>query len=170
MVPSLFWSAAVLVPISMYCYRLLEPKLLWIFLGLSLIPIFLPNAWLDRLRIGRTTKVYKRLGVHLVNKVTQNGELINAWVKKKHPEYRAVTADRSSVKRLVRQSYMFEKFHLLCFVFFLLLMGHAGINGHWGWLVVISVANIAYNVYPNLLQQYLRVRVSAVTKRQSASR
>jgi hypothetical protein len=162
MIPNLFWSAINLAPISVYCYTLLQPKLFWIFLGTSLFALFLPNKMLDRLRIGRTRRIYKRLGVHWVNKITQNGELINKWVRKKYPDHKAVTPDRASISKLISQSYLFEKFHLIVFLFFGFTNIHALVKGHWGWAVVILLTNIAYNVYPNLLQQYMRMRLSGI--------
>ena len=160
-VPNLVWSVLNLTPISVYCYTTLEPRWFFVFSAVSLVPMFLRNSFLDRLQIGTTPGVYKRLGVHWVNKVAQSGDIINGFVRRSHPEYKAVSKSRSSIAGLIKQTYVFEKFHLILFLFFLFTTVHALAQGHWGWGLFITLSNIAYNVYPNLLQQYIRVKLMA---------
>ena len=164
MVPNLLWSLLNLTPISIYCFTLLNNKTFYIFLTASLIPIFLKNSFLDKLQIGKSIKVYKQLGVHLINKVAQNGVIINNLIKRKFPDHKVVTSKRSSIAGLIARSYIFEKFHLILFLFFSLTIIYAFLKDHWTWACIILLTNIVYNIYPNLLQQYLRLKLILFSK------
>jgi hypothetical protein len=45
------------------------------------------------------------------------------------------------------------------FVFFILITVYALIKNHFLWAMIISASNLVYNVYPNLLQQYVRLKL-----------
>src|SRR5215467_13234710 len=108
MVPNIAWSVLNLVPITIYCYNKVDHKSLYIFIALSVIPAFFPNSFYDRMQIGKTRRIYRRLGVDFVNKLAQNGAIINHLVRKKFPGYKMVAYQRSSINRLLQQTYMFE--------------------------------------------------------------
>jgi len=154
-----FWSLLALYPLTVFCYMYVERKSIWIYLGISMLPLFLPNSFLRAIQLSRTTRLYKNLGVHFIGKLAQNGYFINTWIRKKYPEYKVVTVTEKSVRKLLSQTYMFEKFHLLLFIFFMLTTIYA-LNKHfYKWAVMLTLINIFYNIYPNLLQQYIRVKL-----------
>ena len=159
MIPNVVWSLINLVPISIYCYNSVDHRSLYIFIALSIVPGFFPNSFYDRIQLGRTPRIYKRLGVSVVNKLAQNGTIINRLVRKKFPSYKMIAYQRSSVNRLLQQTYMFEKFHFIMFVFFILITLYALFKRHFWWAIIISVTNLLYNIYPNLLQQYIRLKL-----------
>lgn len=160
MIPNLFWSILHLTPIAVYCYTLLDHPLFYIFLAISCIPVFLPIRLIDYLQCSQSIRWYKKWGVHHINRVAQNGVLINALVKRKYPNHRIVHFQKRSIAGFIRQTYMFEKFHLLLFVFFSLTMIKALLNQQFLWAFVFAINNIAYNIYPNLLQQYIRLKLN----------
>ena len=164
MIPNVVWSVLNLVPISIYCYQNVPRQLLYIFIAASLIPGFFPNSFFNRIQVGRTTRIYKRLGVGWVNKLAQNGTIINHLVRKKFPDYKMITKQRSSIHKLLQQTYMLEKFHFIMFVFFILLTSYALVKYHFWWAIVITVSNLFYNIYPNLLLQYVRVKLMLYKK------
>jgi len=170
-IPNLVWSALSLVPITVFCYQSMSPKWFWIFLGLSFLPLFFPNILLDKLQIGRSTKIYKKLGVHFINRIAQNGEFVNRLIRKRFPDHKVVSFDKKSSNRLVAQTYVFEKFHLMLFIFFTLAAIYAFAHHFSGWAWLFILTNILYNVYPNLLQQYIRVKLriyNRISARKSA--
>ena len=118
MIPNLIWSVLNITPVAVYWFNTSGHTMLYVFLAISLLPAFLKNSVLDKLQAGKTVKIYKQLGVHLVNRVAQNGVIINKLVKRKFPDHKIVTNKRSSVTQLIRQTYVFEKFHLILFLFF----------------------------------------------------
>jgi len=164
MIPNVVWSVLNLVPISIYCYNRVDQKSLYIFIALSVIPGFFANSFYDRIQIGKTTRIYKRLGVGVVNTLAQNGVIINRLMKKKFPGYKMINYERSSINRLLQQTYLFEKFHFIMFVFFILVAIYALVKEHFLWAIVISLGNVLYNVYPNFLQQYIRLKLMLYKK------
>ena len=164
LIPNLVWSVLNLTPILVFCFTRIELRLIYIFLAISFIPAFLKNSFIDKLQIGKTTKPYKKLGVHLIKKVSQNGDIINALLKKKFPEHKILTNNKKSISALIAQTYVFEKFHLILFLFFSLITIYSIINNYWIWGFAISLTNIAYNIYPNFLQQYIRLKLSLFEK------
>ena len=159
MIPNVVWSVLNLLPISIYCYNKVEHRSLYIFIALSVIPGVFPNSFYDRIQVGRTTRIYKRVGVGFINKLAQNGTIINQLVRKKFPDYKMIIHQRSSITRLLQQTYMFEKFHFIMFIFFILITSYALLKNHFCWAIIISVTNLLYNIYPNLLQQYIRLKL-----------
>lgn len=160
MAVNLGWSALHLTPVAVYCFNFTDQRLCYIFLTISLIPVFFKNIFLDRIRAGRTTKFYKRIGVHLINKVTQNGTLINSLIKRRFPAHKIITPQKKSIHKLIHQTYLFEKFHLMLLLFFCMTAAHAFIKEQVAWGIIILLTNITYNIYPCLLQQYIRLKLS----------
>ncbi len=163
-IPNLFWTVLNLTPILIFCFTLIELRLIYIFLAISSIPVFFKNSFIDRLQFGKTTETYKKLGVHIINKLSQNGDIINNLLKKKFPDHKILTNDKKSVSALINQTYVFEKFHLIFFLFFSLIIIYSIIKEYWIWAFAILLTNIAYNIYPNFLQQYIRLKLSLFNK------
>jgi hypothetical protein len=158
-IPNVIWSVLNLVPISVFCYTLLDRKLLYVFIVISLLPLFFPNSFFDKIQLGKTTLTYKKLGVAFINKFTQNGVIVNSFIRKKFPGYKAIRYHPSSIKKLMQQTYIYEKFHFTLFVFFSLTTLYAVSKSYWGWVAVLCITNMLYNIYPNLLQQYIRLKL-----------
>ncbi|HUR10225.1 MAG TPA: hypothetical protein VM012_02580 [Flavitalea sp.] len=164
MVPNLFWSLLCITPAAIYCFNEMPEKYLYVSAAISLITIFLPNRFLNQMQIGRTVKFYEKMGVPFINKFSQHGSYINRVIKRKFPDYTVVSKQHRSVNKLLQQSYMFEKFHFMLFIFYLSLFIYAFIQAQYLWAIIIFVANVIYNVYPCFLQQYLRVRLKLFRK------
>jgi hypothetical protein len=158
-VPSVLWSVLALVPISVYCYQYLAQPWLYGFLALSLLAYAVPTAWFGHWQLSSRPARYRRLGVALVNRVTQHGDFINRLIRRRYPAYRHVRS-RAAVAALVRTTYHQERFHLMGFLFFLFTSGYAAARGQAGWCGLLLLTNVGYNVYPVWLQQYLRVRLA----------
>ncbi len=161
MIPNLIWTALFLIPITIYCYRFLAPKTTYILLGVSLISVFLPNTFFDGIQLSRSPQFYKRVGIKYINIFAQNGVLLNSFLKKRYPNYRVVSMSRTSIRKQYYQTYFFEKFHFALFLFFTILTIQAGIGGHFYWMLTLIISNLLYNIYPNLLQQYIRVKLKS---------
>ncbi len=160
---NLLWSVLCIGPLAYYCYYNLAPAWLYAFLIVSFIPFLLPKVFFDRIQLSTSTKAYGRLGIRIVRKFTQDGDLINHWLQLKFPGYSP--AKRVSLQQHVVRSYINEKFHVGCCLFFLLSSLYAVRQGHWGWVVSILMSNLIYNLYPILLQQYNRIRLTQLIQR-----
>jgi hypothetical protein len=160
MIPNFVWSGLFLAPITYFCYTLLSSKILYILLGASVIPFSLPNTFFDFIQLSKNATFYKRIGVRFINRFAQNGYLLNRYLRSKHPNYRGVLKGKYSIKKQLNQTYFFEKFHFGLFIFFTSVTVFAVINNYVIWTFILCVSNLFYNIYPNLLQQYIRVKLA----------
>ncbi len=165
MIPNLLWSIINFTPIFIFCYHNINTTLGYIFLAISLLTTLLPVSFFTYIQLSTTTSLYKKIGVKFINKFTQNGDLINGLIRKRFPRYNVISTRNISHKKLLRQTYMFEKFHFAMFVFFTLVIVYALIKKYFLWAFIIAISNIVYNVYPNLLQQYIRIRLNLFNKK-----
>jgi hypothetical protein len=164
MIPNLIWTALFLIPVAVFCYTCMPYKGVFISLGISMFTVFLPNSFYDRLQLSKDPRFYKKIGIKQINYFAQNGKLLNEFLKKKYPNYKVVMNTRASIKKQYYQTYFFEKFHFSLFIFFAIATVYAGMQEHFYWVIVLLLSNLLYNVYPNLLQQYVRLKLkSAIT-------
>ena len=161
MIPNLLWTAVFVVPVAIFCYTFVTPKIIYLLLGGSCIPIFFPNSFFDRIQASRNSQWYRKVGVRYINTFAQSGGLVNKLLKKKFPGYKTVSGTRASIRKHYYQTYLFEKFHFSLFLFFAFMTIHAGSHGYWYWVLILTISNLLYNVYPNLLQQYIRVKLES---------
>jgi hypothetical protein len=137
MVPNLLWSALSLVPITIFCYKEVERYILLLILIFSVVPAFFSDSLINKLQISKSAITYKKLGVGWVQLLSQNGYIINSILRKKYPGYQAIRWNQKSIKGMLRQTYVFEKFHLALFLFFCLTSVYAFYKGFVGWAVAI---------------------------------
>jgi hypothetical protein len=157
-VPNVLWSVLAFGPLVMCCYRYVERPWLWGFVAVSLSAYAWPAAWLRRLQLATSARVYRRLGVPALGYYTQQGGLVNNLLRRRYPGYQAL-AGRRAVARLLSTTYQQERFHWAGLVFFLLVSVYVGAAGQLGWALSLTLLNVGYNLYPIWLQQYLRVRL-----------
>ncbi|GAB3842527.1 glycosyl-4,4'-diaponeurosporenoate acyltransferase CrtO family protein [Hymenobacter jeollabukensis] len=162
-VPNVLWSVLGLGPVAWFAYAHVGRPWLWGMVAVSLLAYLLPARALERLRLSASPARYRRLGVHWLNRVTQNGELVNRQLRRRFPGFRQVPG-RAAAERHLRASYHLERFHLALLVFFVLVGAYAAACGQWGWALLILVLNVGYNLYPMWLQQYLRSRLRAALR------
>lgn len=167
MIPNILWSVIFLSPISVFCYSNMRMKIFFIFLAISILTIFLPKNILIFFQLGKTASLYKKAGVAYINKFTQNGDIINRILRKKYPGYSIIAKENFSTNKILQQTYMFEKFHFILFSFFILTAAYAVFQQFYWWAFFITITNVIYNIYPILLQQYIRIRLSSLKKRDS---
>lgn len=165
MVPNIIWSVICLIPVSFFCYHFMKLEWLYVFILISAFTILLPKSFFNLLQLSRTRSVYKKTGVSFINRFTQNGDIINRIIRKKFPDYKIVSKKYLSSKKFMQQTYMFEKFHFLMFTFFTLVSVYALFGHFYLEAFIITITNLIYNVYPILLQQYIRLRISIFHKK-----
>jgi hypothetical protein len=136
-----------------------EGKIYWmiVFIGISYLVSRLPRAFYDKFQISRDTKIYKSLRVDKFKKFSTNGDFINNRIRKNYPKHRNVT-NLQTVNEKLNETYTIEKSHTVLLVFCLLTNVYAVLTNSIGTAIVLFVGNILFNYYPNLLQQYNRVR------------
>ena len=167
MIPNLIWTILFLLPITIFCYREMSLRAVFIVLGISLIPSFFPNSFFDAIQLSSHAVFYKRLGVKYINRFAQNGTLLNQYLRKKYPQLKAISSGKSSIRKTYQQTYFFEKFHFSLFLYFTAITIYALVKGHLLWALALSVCNLLYNICPNLLQQYIRLKLAPAVKTRS---
>lgn len=159
---NLFWTILSFLPLIIYWYRAHSLFFVILFVVLSVIGIFMPPAFFRRLQLSRKRSFYRRLGIKVVRKLVQDGDLVNKFAVTRAD--RGPIARRAHFRRYLQNSLVYERFHFGGFIFFGTTSLHA--LGHRDYVDagIITLINIFYNVYPILLQQFNRIRINGLLK------
>jgi hypothetical protein len=143
-----------------------EFKWMIVFFVISYLVSRLPNTFYDRFQISTSLSIYRKLGVDKFKKLSTNGDLINSRIRKQFPNHRNVM-NVETIKEKLNETYTIERSHTVLFVFCLLTTIYALWTSSIGTAIVLFVGNILFNYYPNLLQQYNRIRYMRVVNNYS---
>jgi hypothetical protein len=99
-----------------------------------------------------------------------HGDLMNAWLRPRVPEYRVVRPTRAAAAVVARRTEVIERAHLVGFLSALAPMTYALVFGAYGFAALWTLANLVTNVWPILLQRYNRARAQRVSFRPTGSR
>jgi len=156
-VVNFFWTGIGFLPLVIY-WR--QTPLTIIFYGFLLISVIFANISQKihhLFRLSSKTKTYEFLGVKLVRKFIQDGD----YIRKGNPGIKS----KDEAKKYLLRILMYERFHTLCLLFFTFSMIHSLINSKvWAGLFIL-LSNVLFNVYPLLLQQYNRLRISRLLEK-----
>lgn len=161
------WSVIFLFPVVIFCYNKMDRNWLIVSLSISFCAAFLPASLYDGMHLCKTRSFYKKTGVEFFNRFIQNGTLVNRFIKNRFPQYKRFNTREDAYKKLFAQSYVFEKFHFIFFIFFTGAMLFAILNRSFIWAAYFTVVNILYNIYPILLQHYIRHRLRRLHNKES---
>ncbi len=163
-IANVFWSILNFTPIGCFWFMAMDLQWLYILLAISLLAGFLPKAFFDRIQLSQTTSLYEKIGMRTVKKFTQDGDFINRLIRRKFPQYR-IFDHTGPIQKHLDKAYSIEKIHFIMFLFFLLTGIYALTQGEVWWAVIITINNLVFNLYPNFLQQYNRLRLRHVMKK-----
>lgn len=164
---SIYWHNLIII--ALFCSCTLSPALIFFTTGPGEWPYLLaflaigywisrlPLSFYDRIQWSKKTVFYKKLGVHHFKKLATNGDFINRSIRKRFPLHRNVS-NYASLEAKWKETYVIEKSHSVLFVFCLLTCVYALVIGAYGIAIFLGVGNLFLNYYPNLLQQYNRIR------------
>lgn len=112
----------------------------------------LPASFFDIRRFERSGRVYELLGVRLVKRAVRRGPL--HWF---NPKLR-MPAERTpgQLRQLEQRMREPEASHAWLFVAMLAVTAHALARGWWGAAAWTMAFNVAFNLYPVMLQRYNR--------------
>src|ERR1700743_2022404 len=102
-----FWTLLCFAPVVAYWYRAGSLIDLWLLLGLSLTGLVIPARWLQ---LSQQPAFYEKLGVKCIRRFVQDGDNFKC---------RKVIHNLESARRYQSTVRMYERFHLLCLIFFL---------------------------------------------------
>jgi hypothetical protein len=155
-----FWTILCFIPVIGF-WLTADLLILYIFIGASILSLLLSARLLQ---LSSLPKFYEKLGIKLIRKFVQNGEYINILIRKFKPGHKTI-GNKADAVRYLKTVQMYDRYHFLCLIFFLLTAVYAFINNQPILSAVIIIANIIYNICPILLQQYNRARILNLTKR-----
>jgi hypothetical protein len=151
-----FWTILGFTPVIGFWVAANSMRLCYIFIGISIVSLLLPARYLQ---LSNNPKFYVGLGVKLIRKFVQNGDVINKSIRKNNPQH-TVIKGRTNALKYMHTVVMYERYHYMCFIFFLLTIVYAIIKAQYAFTLIIIIANIIYNICPLLLQQYNRARLA----------
>jgi hypothetical protein len=99
---------------------------------------------------------YEKIGVKQIRRFVQNGDVVNALTTR---ERQATIYNLSRARQYLKTISMYERFHWVCFIFFLLTGIICFYIGRVELGFMVIVANLLYNVSSILLQQYNKIRI-----------
>jgi hypothetical protein len=160
---NVFWTILGFAAVVAYWFSAGLSTWFYLFIVLSVIPVFLSQKVFDRFQLSNNTKLYERLGVRFIRKFVQHGDIANRLSKKNDPAY-LVIRKRVNHEGYLKTIMMYERYHFICLIFFLLTSGMAVVQGYYIQALMIMISNMFYNFYPILLQQYNRLRILRSSK------
>lgn len=150
-----FWTILCCAPVVWYWYNTGWGIWSYFLLGTSFIAGLLPYRLLQWTRLAKSRRGYERMGVRFIRKLTQNGD----WANKVAHTSGNTISNPETAEKYLNTIMMYERFHLICGLFFLLTAIHAFIHSYWITGLLICIANIVFNYAAILLQQYNRLRI-----------
>jgi hypothetical protein len=164
-----------LILIALLCSTTLAPCVLffvrgagewtWLatFIAISYLVSRIPNSFYDRLQFSTDVQLYQKLQVPLFKKLSTNGDLINKRIRAQYPTHRNVS-NLETIEAKLKETYTIERSHTVLFVFCLMTNVYAFATNSLGTAILLFFGNLFLNFYPNLLQQYNRIRYRRALK------
>lgn len=155
-----FWTTLCFGPILWFWLSNGIDIWFYLFLGICLATGILPERALKRLKLSKGKKVYEYLGVKIIRKFVQNGD----WSRRIMTRGKSsISISKLQVAQHLKNIAMYERFHWSCLVFFLLTSIYGFAVNNTVAALWILVANLLYNVWAILLQQYNKIRIQKIS-------
>jgi hypothetical protein len=153
-----FWTIVSFIPVLIYWAHADSLMCCYVFIAVAFISLTLPAKLLQ---LSNSVRLYEKLGIKFIRKFVQDGEFARRLQQKAQPGFRFIKDKRQAVAYL-NTIRMYERFHILCFTFFMLTFIHSVCYHNYTLAAIIFLANIIYNVYPILLQQYNGIKIERI--------
>ncbi|PAW95253.1 hypothetical protein CKK33_17800 [Mucilaginibacter sp. MD40] len=155
-----FWTIICFAPVLTYWFKAFDVRWLITAIAVSVAALIIPAK---KLQLSYRSKFYEALGVRFIRRFVQNGDLANRRSRAKDPKYKHIR-NRGQAQAYKHTIAMYERFHLLCLVFFFLTAILAVFNGYYLLAALVIIGNVIYNILPILLQQYNKTRLLNISK------
>lgn len=151
-----FWTVLCFAPILWFWITEGINIYFYLFLVFSLALGILPEKMLNLLTLSSKKRFYERMGVKQIRRFVQNGDLVKSVSTKQKLQ---IVNNLSQALQFKKTIAMYERFHWICFTFFLLSAILCITAGRIETGLIITAANLLYNVSSILLQQYNKIRI-----------
>lgn len=156
-----FWGA-VFGPFRPYGYPDPgdSPSVPWFLAGMAVCfaPLLFPTRYFRCWEKECGVRAYELVGVRFFKRFVTNGDLINQWARKLDQGYRLIRGQQSA-QAWTPNTDQGERSHLVLLLMGFLTAGYAVRIGWLGWVAALVTGNLIFNLYPVLLQRYLRCRI-----------
>ena len=156
-----FWTITCFTGIVIYWWESPSLPIMFLFITISLISAAVPPR---SYQLSRHSTFYVRLGVKKIRLFVQDGGWRHS-ARDGGPTAEKVVRSRSQAAQYLRTVDMYQRYHLICLVFFTLSVCHALVGHRPGMAILMLASNIIYNVCPLLLQQYNWARIKSLQQR-----
>jgi hypothetical protein len=156
-----FWTILCFIPVIMVWVS--EYSVLWlcVFLVVSVLSQLIPAGLLQ---LSLNPQFYERLGVKFIRKFVQHGQYVNQYFRRNDHGHKTVK-NKAMAFQYQNTILMYQRFHLICFLFFILTAVYAFALHIYMACVLTFLSNIIYNICPILLQQYNRARLQKLANK-----
>lgn len=155
-----FWTALCFTPVFWFWFQEgIDNIYFYVFLSVALLFGVLPGKILSKLALSADKKVYEKYGIKFIRKFVQNGDMVNS-----HAKTSGATSIKNKVqaRKYLKTIAMYERYHWICLIFFLLTSIYSVLNRHFLFGFSILAANLLYNLIPIFLQQYNKIRINKI--------
>jgi len=165
---NVFWTVVSFIVVGSYWGEYIEeePAMwpLYICIVMSILGFSVPKRWLSTFTLSSNPHTYERIGIKIMLWFVQNGKLVNRIERACGRKAGKVTKLKN-IDVFLKTTTISEKYHFSCLIFFGLSTLSALSTGKIRFALYIMFWNIIYNVYPILLQQYVRLRINLIASR-----
>lgn len=158
------WTGFCFLPVLWYWIPFGLDPLLYLILAFSLLLGFVPAKGIQKLQLSHGRKFYEQAGVKYIKRLVQDGDWVNKQTGKK--EASRIIESRSQAIRYLKTISLYERYHLMGFAFFFLSSVHSFFYQEFLLSLFIFLANFIYNALPILLQQYNKLRIQQLIRKQ----
>ena len=155
-----FWTALCFAPVFWFWFQEgIDNIYFYVFLGVALFFGALLGKILSKFTLSADKKVYEKYGIKFIRKFVQNGDIVNSRTNGLGaPSIKGKAKARDYLKTIA----MYERYHWICLLFFLLTTIYGFFNEHFLLGFSILAANFLYNLIPIFLQQYNKIRIKKI--------
>ncbi|HNP94232.1 MAG TPA: hypothetical protein PKJ63_01340 [Cyclobacteriaceae bacterium] len=154
---NIFWTVLAFAPVMAFWLAIGMNIYFYLLIIPSICLLFLPNHVYKRFQLSDRPEYYQRLGLKFFRRYTQDGDIIKQILRSDN-SYKVRRTKKEFVNYL-KTIQVYERYHMVCFAFFLFTGCYAIVLANFAIFILITMANILYNVIPLLLQQYNRLRI-----------
>lgn len=155
-----FWTTVCFTPLFWFWFQEgIDNIYFYVSLGVALLFGALPEKILSKFTLSADKKVYEKYGIKFIRKFVQNGDIVNSQTNGLGaPSIKG----KAKAKEYLKTLAMYERYHWICLIFFLLTTIYGFFNERFLFGFSILIANFLYNLIPIFLQQYNKIRIKKI--------
>jgi len=160
---NLFWTILAFAPVLAFWLAVGPNIYLFLLMTLSVCTLYVPEEFYEFIQISGRVDFYENLQLKIFRRFTQDGDLVKQIIGNKD-QSTSLVRSKTDLTNYLNTIRVYERFHFICLAFFLLTTLYAIVLTNFAIALMITLANVIYNVIPLLLQQYNKLRIKKLLK------